>query len=171
MSTGNGGGSSISNSYGSGYSTSNPVLYNWKDILPPWVSQGQQQLLPYLEARAATGLLPQEERGLWGQARNNINVSSEAAGKNLQRQLAGSGMTPNSPMVAGTLADLASDRISTTSKAALDFAKMKMGAKDTAIGQLLTSLYTPSPVAVGSSSYSTYSNTGSSSGPAQQGGK
>lgn len=166
MSTGNGGGSAISS--GSGYSTSNPVLYNWKDILPPWVSQGQQQLLPYLEARAATGLLPQEERDLWGQARNNINMSSEAAGKNLQRQLAGSGMTPNSPMVAGTFADLASDRMSTTSKAALDFAKMKMGAKDTAIGQLLTSLYTPSPVAVGSQSSTTYSN--SSSTPSQSSG-
>jgi uroporphyrinogen-III synthase len=52
-------------------------------------------------------------------------------------------------MVSGGFADLASDRLTTTSKAALDYAKMKLGQKDTAIGQLLTALYTPPPVAVG----------------------
>jgi hypothetical protein len=62
-------------------------------------------------------------------------------------------------MVAGGYADLGVDKMAMTSKAALDFAKMKMGAKDTAIGQLLTALYTPPPVAVGQTTTSTQSST------------
>jgi hypothetical protein len=116
-------------------------------------------------SRASEGLLPSEERDLWGGVKSQIDISGDAASKNLSRQIASSGMSPSSPMVAGGFADLASDRMSTTSKAALDFAKMKMGAKDTAVGQLLTALYTPSPVAVGQSSTSSgYGTSYQSSG-------
>jgi hypothetical protein len=152
---------------GQGTSTSTPQLYNWRDILPPWVQSGQQAALPWLMSRAQQGLLPQEERDLWGQVKSEIGSSGDMATKNLSRQIASSGMSPNSPAVAGGYADLAMDRMSTTSKAALDFAKMKMGAKDTAIGQMLSALYTPSPAAVGNTSTSQQT---SNSWPSSSGG-
>ncbi len=128
-------------------------LYNWKKILPPWVQAGQQQVLPWLMGQAQMGgMLPSESKALWGQAKSNIEQSSMDAGKNFGRQMATSGFSPGSPAVAGGYADLASDKIAATSKAAIDFAKLKMGARDTAIGQMLTALYTPPPVAVGSTS-------------------
>ena len=140
----------------SSQSQSNPTLYSWKEILPPWVQGGQQQVLPWLMSRAAEGgMLPSEERQLWGEAKTTVESSSEQANKELSRRLALSGMSPSSPMAAGGFADLAADKMTATSKAALDFAKMKMGARDTAIGQLLTALYTPPPVAVGQTSTST----------------
>ena len=130
--------------------SSNPVLYSWKDILPPWVQSGQQTALPWLMSRASEGgMTPQEEKQLWSQARGTVEQSGNQATQNLSRQLASSGMAPSSPMAAGAFADLGLDKNTSMSKAALDFAKLKMGAKDTAIGQLLTALYTPPPVAVG----------------------
>ncbi len=161
---GSGGSAPTSTQYGT--STTTPNLYSWKDILPPWVQSGQQTVLPWLMSRAQTGLLPAEEKNLWGQARESIEGSSNLAGRNLGRQLATSGMSPSSPMVAGAYSDLALDKVTQTSKAALDFAKMKLGARDTAIGQLLTALYTPSPVAVGSTTTSTQQaqSTGASGG-------
>lgn len=169
---GSGGGSGGGGSSGqtsSASSTSTPNLYSWKDILPPWVQSGQQTVLPWLMSRAQEGLLPSEERTLWSQAKSSIEDSSMQANRNFSRQLASSGLSPSSPMVVGGYADLGMDKMTTTSKAALDFAKMKMGAKDTAIGQLLTALYTPPPVAVGQTTTSTqssapYQSPGSSSG-------
>jgi hypothetical protein len=63
-------------------------------------------------------------------------------------------------MVGGAFADLGLDKTASLSKAALDFAKLKIGAKDTAIGQLLTALYTPPPVAVGQTSNQSSSGGG-----------
>ena len=151
---GMGGGSPTSSGTTTSTSTSTPQLYNWRDILPPWVQSGQQTALPWLMSRAQQGLAPQEEKDLWGQMKSEIGTSGDLATKNLSRQIASSGMSPSSPAVAGGYADLAADRMSTTSKAALDFAKMKMGAKDTAIGQMLSALYTPAPAAVGNTSES-----------------
>ena len=149
-----GGSSPTSSGTTSSTSTSTPQLYNWRDILPPWVQSGQQAALPWLMSRAQQGLAPQEERDLWGQMKSEIGTSGDLATKNLSRQIASSGMSPSSPAVAGGYADLAADRMSAMSKAALDFAKMKMGAKDTAIGQMLSALYTPAPAAVGNTSQS-----------------
>jgi hypothetical protein len=104
-------------------------------------------------------LTPSEERTLWGQAKGSIEDSSLQANRNFSRQLASSGLSPSSPMVAGSYADLGADKMATTSKAALDFAKMKMGAKDTAIGQLITALYSPSPAAIGQKTVSTSSSS------------
>lgn len=137
---------------------SGTTLYTWKDILPPWIQQGQQAALPFLMQRAQTGLLPSEERTLWGGARDQIERGAEGASKNFARMIAGSGISPNSPAVAGGYADLASDKMTGISKAALDFAKTKIGARDTAIGQMLTALYTPPPVAT--SQWSTSSGGG-----------
>jgi len=140
----------------SSQSQSNPSLYSWREILPPWVQAGQQQALPWLMSRAAEGgMLPSEERQLWGEARGTIEDAANQATRALSGRLATSGMSPGSPMAAGGFADLAVDKMTATSKAALDFAKMKMGARDTAIGQLLTALYTPPPVAVGQTTTST----------------
>ena len=130
-------------------SQSTPQLYNWQQILPPWVASGQQALVPYLQQKAQTGLLPGEERTLWGGSREQIEQGAMGAEKGLARQVASSGLSPSSPMVAGGFADLATQKMSDVSKAAMDFAKLKLGAKDTGIGQLMTALYTPSPVAVG----------------------
>jgi hypothetical protein len=124
-------------------------LYTWADIMPPWVQEGQKQALPWLMNRAQTGMTPQEEKQMWGQAQGTLEDASQAAGLNFSRQIAGSGISPSSGAVAGGYADLASDRVANTSKAALDFAKMKMGARDTAIGQMLSALYAASPAAVG----------------------
>ena len=46
----------------------------------------------------------------------------------------------------------------------MDFAKLKMGSKDTAIGQLMTALYTPPPAAVGNVAQSFGRNTAVSPG-------
>lgn len=152
--------SSTGTTNSTGQSTSTPTLYNWREILPPWVQSGQQAALPWLMSRAQTGMLPQEERDLWGGVKSEIANSGDLASRNLSRQIASSGMGANSPAAIGGYADLAADRMSTTSKAALDFAKMKMGAKDTAIGQMLSALYTPSPAAVGNTSQSTQNSWG-----------
>ena len=141
---------------GGGQGTSTSTLYNWKKILPPWVQTGQQAVLPWLQSRAQTGLLPAEERALWGGMREGIESGYTGATKNLSRQMAVSGMNPSSPMMGGGFADLATDKMGATSKAALDFAKLKLGAKDTAIGQMLTALYTPPPFGVGSSSQQSF---------------
>ena len=158
------GGGGSQSSISQGTSSSTPQLYNWNDILPPWVQSGQKAALPWLMSRAQQGLAPQEERDLWGSMKSEIGTSGDLATKNLSRQVASSGMSPSSPAVAGGYADLAADRMSTTSKAALDFAKMKMGAKDTAIGQMLSALYTPAPAAVGNTSQSQQSSWGSQGG-------
>ncbi len=137
-------------------STGSSNLYTYKDILPPWVQAGQQRALPYLMQRVSEGgMLPAEERALWGQAKGTIEESAMSAGKELAKRLAMSGLSASSPMVGGAYSDLAADKLSQTSKAALDFAKLKMGARDTAIGQMLTALYTPPPVAVGQTSQTT----------------
>jgi len=145
---------------GGGSSVSNPTLYSWREILPPWVQAGQQSVLPWLMSRAQEGLLPDEEQKLWGQVKDQIESSGMDASKNLARQMATSGVSASSPASAGAYADLASDKLTTTSKAALDFAKMKLGQKDTAIGQLLTALYTPPPVAVGQTTFQQSSSGG-----------
>jgi len=128
------------------------------------VQGGQQTVLPWLMSRAQSGLTPSEERTLWGGTKNQIEGSSSEAGQNLARQLAQSGI--GGPVAAGAMSDLATDKLTTTSKAALDFAKMKLGQKDTAIGQLLTALYTPPPVAVGQ-----YTTSSQQSGGGGGGGK
>jgi hypothetical protein len=147
-----------SGSGGSGSSGTN--LYTWKDILPPWIQTGQQATLPYLMDKAKTGLLPSEERSLWGGVKGSLEQGSMDAGQNLSRMLASSGISASSPAAAGGFADLASDKVTATSKAALDFAKTKIGAKDTSIGQLLTALYTPPPVATSQWSSQTSSGGG-----------
>jgi hypothetical protein len=134
---------------------------NWKDFLPSWTQSGQQAALPWLMQRAQQGLLPSESNALWGGIQGQLDTSSASAGKGLASKLASSGISTDSPAAAGGFADLAADRVSAGSKAALDFAKMKIGAKETAIGQMLTALYTPPPVATASSSYT---NPSSSSG-------
>jgi len=140
-------------------STSKSKVYNWKDILPPWAQAGQQLMLPWFLQRAQTGMLPSEERTLWGQAKDILESSGQEATRALSRKLATSGIEAGSPAAAAGFAELGLDKLRNVSKAALDFAKVKMGAKDTAIGQLLTAMYTPPPVAVGTTS-STVSNQG-----------
>jgi len=137
-----------------GGGSSQTTLYNWKDLLPPWVQSGQQAALPWLMSRASSGgLLPSEERTLWGGVKTTLDEASSQAGRSLASKMASSGISAQSPAAAGAFADLALDRMSNESKAALDFAKMKIGARDTAIGQMLTALYTPPPVATGQTSY------------------
>lgn len=100
-SSGSSSGVSSGSSYGSssgrsgGESSSTPILYNWKDILPSWAAEGQQRAVPWLQSRAEQGLLPQEERDLWGGIKSEIGASGDLATKNLSRQIASSGMNPS----------------------------------------------------------------------------
>jgi hypothetical protein len=159
-----GGGGSSAPTYSS-QSTSTPVLYNWQNILPPWVQAGQQTTLPWLMNRAASGGLTQQQQSqLWGGIQDQLQTSFNAAGQNMSRQISSAGIDPSSPAAAGAFSQLASDKLSTTSQAALNFAKMKLGEQDTAIGQMLTALYTPPPVAVGTQSTSYSSQTGGGGG-------
>ena len=93
-------------------SSSTPQLFNWQQILPPWTAQGQQNTMPWLEQRAQTGMLPGEARSLWGGARESVEQGAMGAGRNFSRQVAASGMSPTSPMVAGGFADLQSSKLS-----------------------------------------------------------
>jgi hypothetical protein len=163
---GTSGGWSIGNTSGasSGATESTPVLFNWKDILPPWVSSNEEKLIPYLMSRARTGMTPQEEQTLWGGVKDTLESGNQDTSKNFMRQVIMNGLSPNSPAVAGGLSDLATDRMSQGAKASLDFAKLKMGARDTALGQLMSALYNPagSPYAIGQKS--TGSNVSESAG-------
>lgn len=154
MGFGGGGGQSQSTT-GSGWSDSEgwsrttPNLYTWRNILPPWVANAQAKLIPYLTSRAKTGMTPQEEQETWGGIKDTLETGSMGANKQLSRMIATSGVGASSPAAVGAYGDLASDKMTNTSKAALDFAKMKMGARDTALGQMMTALYSPTPYAVG----------------------
>ena len=156
MGMGGGGGQSQSQqgtgwNWSSGFANTNttPNLYTWQNILPPWTQEAQKNLVPYLQSRARTGMTPQEEQQTWGGIRDTLEDTSQGANKQLSRVLATSGIGASSPAAAGAYSDLASDKLTQTSKAALDFAKMKMGARDTALGQMMTALYSPTPYAVG----------------------
>ena len=83
-----------------GYQSSNPVLYNWQNILPPWTIGGQQKAIPWLEQRAQTGLLPGEQRSLWGGAMEQLQEGYMGSRKDIARSLAQSGFTPSSPILS-----------------------------------------------------------------------
>jgi hypothetical protein len=163
---GDSGGWSIGNttSGSSGATQSQPVLFNWEDILPPWVSSNQEKLIPYLMSRGQTGMTPQEEQQLWGGMKDTLESGSQDASKQLMRQAVMGGLTPSSPAVVGGLTDLAADKATNYARASLDFAKLKMGARDTALGQLMSALYNPmgAPYAVGN--VSSGSNVSESAG-------
>ena len=144
-----------------GGGSSSTTLYSWKDLLPPWIQSGQQAALPWLMSRASSGgLLPSEERSLWGGVKSNLDAANSQAGRSLASRMASSGISSSSPVAAGAFGDLASDQVTQENKAALDFAKTKIAARDTAIGQMLTSLYTPPPVATGQTSYTAPTSSG-----------
>lgn len=142
-------------SAGGSTSTSIPTLYNWKSIMTPWSIAGQKEALPTLMERFKSGgLTPREESSLWGSAKQQLEQGSNAAGLGFARQMAASGISPNSPAAAGGWSDIGMNKIRSTAQAAMDFIKTKIGARDTATQQLLTALYTPAPVAVGQTTYS-----------------
>lgn len=144
-----------------GGGSSTTTLYNWKDLLPPWVQSGQKQALPWLMSRASSGgLLPSEERTLWGGIKTGLDDANAKAGRSLASRMASSGIGMNSPSAAGAYSDLALDQATAESRAGLDFAKTKIAARDTAIGQMLTALYTPPPVATGQTSYTAPTTSG-----------
>ncbi len=135
-------------STGSGSGT--PHLYNWENLMTPWQTAGQQQTLPMLMQRAfAGGLTPEEERTLLGTVRQQTDLEFEQQQKGLASKAALSGLSPSSPVVIGERGNLAADRIAARTGAGLNFAKLKMGAGDTARQQLLTALYAQPPYAVG----------------------
>ena len=131
-------------------STTTPTLYSWKELLPPWVQAGQRALMPSLFQRYyAGGLTPEQMAVLSGSARSQIENAATTARQNLAGRMASQGVNLGSPAWAGGLGDIEAERLGSTQRMAMDLAKAKIGAMDTATQQLLTALYTPPPAAVG----------------------
>lgn len=163
---GSGGGSS-QNIYGSGYGSSSPVLYNYDQLMTPWQKSGQQSTLPMLLQRAFSGgMSPDEERNLLGTIRQQTDQEFDQQRAGLGAKAVMSGLSPSSPVVIGERGNLGAAQIAARTNAALNFAKLKTGAGDTARNQLLTALYSQTPYAVGQQSSYQNANTGS----AKQGG-
>lgn len=142
-------------SSGGGTSSTTSKLYNWRDLLPPWIQQGQQQALPWLMQRAeAGGMLPGEEATLRGMARRDIDTATSQGLQQLGSRMAMSGANPASPAATEATGGIMSDRLGNLAGASVNLAKLKMGAQSGAINQMLTGLYTPPPYAVGTSSQS-----------------
>lgn len=144
----------------SGTTTSIPVFYNWEQTLTPWAKSGQPWVIDMLKDRVAGGgMTPKEESSLWGQARSQIETAGNQAGQGLARQLATSGISPNSPAAAGGWSDVMANKVRSSAGAASEFIKTKLGQSNTVMNQLLTSLFTPAPTAVGQISTGTTSQT------------
>lgn len=159
------GGSSGPSSTGSGSGSSTPHLYNYEKLMTPWQMAGQQATLPMLMQRAFSGgLSPEEERALLGTVRQQTDQEFEQQQKGLVSKAALSGLSPTSPVVIGERGNLGADRIAARTNAALNFAKLKMGAGDTARQQLLTALYAQPPYTVGNVSTSTQTQQSSGGG-------
>lgn len=134
-------------------SSTKPVVYTWKELLPPWVQAGQQAMLPSLFQRYfAGGLTPDQLRTLEGTAKSQIEDSATQARGALTGRMAQQGVDLRSPAMMGGFGDIESDRLASTQRMAMDLAKAKIGSMDTATQQLLTALYTPPPAAVGQKS-------------------
>lgn len=157
------GGSSGPTSTGQG--TGTPHLYNYTQLMTPWQMSGQKQTLPMLMQRAFSGgLSPEEERTLLGTVRQQTDQEFEQQQKGLVSKAALSGLSPTSPVVIGERGNLGADRLTARSNAALNFAKLKMGAGDTARQQLLTALYAQPPYAVGNVSQQSTQTSGGGGG-------
>jgi len=154
-----------STTYSSGSSQSNPLLFNYSKLMTPWQMQGQQQFLPALMQRATSGgMTPEEERTLLGTVRQQTDQELAQQSRALASKAAMSGISPSSPVVIGERGNLGADAITARTNAALNFAKLKMGAGDTARQQLLTALYAQPPYAVGNTLTSYSSSVGSGGG-------
>lgn len=137
-----GGGSS-----GQGGST----LYNWEKLLPPWTQTGQQVALPWLISQAFSGgMTPGEEKQQWAGMVDEIDNSAAAARKGIASRWVGGGAALNSPAYNAARSSVDIDRMGQVRKAAADFAKVKLGAKQDAVKNMLTGLYTQPPAATGS---------------------
>lgn len=158
-------GSSSSAPSSTGYGGSTPQLYNYESLMTPWQMSGQQQFLPTLMSRVSSGgLTPDEERTLLGTVRQQTDQEFEQQQKGLVSKAALSGLSPSSPVVIGERGNLGADRIAARTNAGLNFAKLKMGAGDTARQQLLTALYAQPPYAVGNVSTQVTQSSGGGGG-------
>lgn len=157
-------------SIGSGYGSSTPVLFDYKQLMTPWQMKGQQVTLPALMQRAFSGgMSPDEERNLLGTIRQQTDQEFNQQRQALGAKAAMSGLSPSSPVAIGERGNLGADQVAARTNAALNFAKMKVGAGDTARSQLLSSLYSQAPFAIGNQSQ--WTNTSNSSGQGGGGSK
>lgn len=167
MSGGGGSQSTVGSGSGSGYS--NPILYDYNQLMTPWQKSGQQTTLPMLMQRAFSGgMSPDEERNLLGTVRQQTDQEFDQQRAGLGAKAAMSGLSPSSPVVIGERGNLGADQVAARANAALNFAKLKTGAGDTARSQLLSALYSQTPYAIGNQS--SYQNQQSSYGSTKQGG-
>ena len=167
-----GGGRTTQHTVGSGwgYGTSTPILYDYNQLMTPWQKSGQQQTLPMLLQRAFSGgMSPDEERNLLGTIRQQTDQEFEQQRAGLGAKAVMSGLSPSSPVVIGERGNLDAAQIAARTNAALNFAKLKAGAGDSARTQLLSALYAPTPYAIGNKSE--YRNASTSSGSQRGGSK
>ena len=133
-----------------GGGTSGTNLYNWKDLLPPWTQTGQQVALPWLMGQAFSGgMTPTEQKQQWGTMVSDIDNAAAQARKGITSRWVQGGAAMNSPAYNAPRSAVEIDRMSQVRKAAADFAKIKFGAKESAIKNMLTGLYTPPPSTTG----------------------
>ena len=170
MGFGSSSGSQSTNSSGSGWGQSDPILYNYESLMTPWQKSGQQQTLPMLMQRAFSngGMSPDEERNLLGIIRQQTDQEFDQQRAGLGAKAAMSGLSPSSPVVIGERGNLGANQVAARANAALNFAKLKTGSGDSARTQLLSALYSQTPYAIGNKS--TYQNQQSSYGSTKQGG-
>ena len=127
-----------------------PVAITWEKLLPPWTQAGQIATLPYLLKRAfGPGMTPEEERAITGQLRGEVERGTQTSLKAMAQKAALGGVMDFSPAVTGARGDILADRARNLADVGTQLQKLKMGAKETAINQLLQGLYTQPPYAVG----------------------
>ena len=178
MGMGGGGGGSQSNTgsgsgWTAGFGSSDPILYDYKSLMTPWQKSGQQQTLPMLMQRAFSGgMSPDEERNLLGTVRQQTDQEFDQQRAGLGAKAVASGLSSSSPVVIGERGNLGAAQIAARTNAALNFAKLKAGAGDSARSQLLSALYSQTPYAIGNQSHyeNQSANQQSSYGTTEQGG-
>jgi hypothetical protein len=95
------------------------------------------------------GMTPTEQKQQWGTMVSDIDNAAAQARKGITSRWVQGGAAMNSPAYNAPRSAVEIDRMSQVRKAAADFAKIKFGAKESAIKNMLTGLYTPPPSTTG----------------------
>jgi hypothetical protein len=158
-----GGGGQSQETSGVGYNS--PVLFNWEQIMPEWQKRVQKTTLPYLyEAATSGGMTPMEKKQQWASMQGEVDNAAAAARKNLAGRWVGGGASLNSPAYNAAKSAIDIDRMGQIRKSAADFAKLKLGAKDTAVKNLISGAFSSPVSQVGQSGWNTTSGSASAGG-------
>ena len=157
--SGSGGGTTTTNN-----TTTNQTL-PWAGYVPPETYAAYKNVLPQIEARATTGLTPEEKAYYTGQGLTDVNQATAGASKALTDNLARSGVKGGA--AAEAYSDLA--RSSVTGKAGMvsQLQGMDITQKNANVDRLLKAIALPgSPITTGTTNtgVTNYNPSGSSGG-------